>query len=243
MRKLINNYFTLICICLLFNSCQKEQNNNVAGLIEQTSKVAIDKTSPSETVTLLPDLTIDKTRLQSSAIVKTSMFKTTDCAMVEGCVSGIGKRKLLRFDVATPNIGDADMILGDPKLNPTDANGQPLFVYSPCHGHYHFSGYALYELLNGAGATVLTGRKQAFCLEDYERYSSTAGPAKYTCSIQGISVGWQDTYGSYLDCQWLDITNIPTGNYQLRVSINPERLLVEKDYTNNSATVPVKITK
>src|SRR5262245_50125570 len=32
----------------------------------------------------LPDLTIDAARLQASAIVKTRVFKSTDCANVEG---------------------------------------------------------------------------------------------------------------------------------------------------------------
>jgi hypothetical protein len=154
----------------------------------------------------------------------------------QSCVTGTGKRKLLRFDVATPNVGTADLLLGDPVNN-------PLFVFSPCHGHYHFSGYAKYELLDTSGNFLLEGRKQAFCLEDFARWDPNAGPAKFTCSYQGISVGWQDIYGSYLDCQWLDVTDFPAGNYLLRVTINPERVLQESDYSNNSATVPVTIKK
>jgi hypothetical protein len=190
----------------------------------------------SGTTTPLPDLTIDAARLQASVVVRTHVFKSKDCAVNEACVGNAGKRRLMRFDVATPNIGEADLVLGDPSNN-------PLFIYSPCHGHYHFSGYALYELLDAGGATVLTGRKQAFCLEDFAQYSSSAGPAKYTCNNQGISVGWQDIYGSYLDCQWLDVTGIAPGNYYLRVTINPDFLLTESDYSNNAATVPVKISK
>ncbi len=184
----------------------------------------------------LPDLTIDAYRLQTSVIFRTRTFKSGDCAVFEGCVGGTKKRKLLRFDVATPNIGTADLVLGDPTNN-------PLFQYSPCHGHYHFNGYALYELLDASGQTVLTGRKQAFCLLDYLPYASNAGPAKFTCSYQGISAGWQDVYGSYLDCQWLDVTGIRVGSYRLRVTINPEFLLTESDYSNNSATVPVVIPR
>jgi hypothetical protein len=183
----------------------------------------------------LPDLTIDGARLAASADFKTKVFSSRDCAVVEGCVGGTGKRLLLRFDVATPNIGTADLVLGRPEDHPE------YFEYSPCHGHYHFSGYARYELLTTSGANVMTGRKQAFCLEDFAPYSSDAGPAKFTCSYQGISVGWQDIYGKYLDCQWLDVTGVPAGNYLLRVTINPDQILTESDYSNNSATVPVRI--
>jgi len=198
--------------------------------------VAIHPASAVRAQSALPDLTIDAARLQSSAVVKTRVFKATDCAFMEGCVDARGKRKLLRFDVATPNIGRADLVLGDPSRS-------SLFVYSACHRHYHFNGYALYELLDDTGATILTGRKQAFCLEDFTRYDPNAGPAKFTCSFQGISVGWQDVYGSYLDCQWLDITGIPPGDYRLRVTINPDGILAESDYTNNIATVPVSIPR
>ena len=142
----------------------------------------------------LPDLTIDGARIASSMDFKTQQFKSTDCAVQEGCVSGSGKRTLLRFDVATPNIGNADLVLGSPTNN-------PLFEFSPCHGHFHFSGYASFDLLNLAGTVVVAGHKQAFCLLDYAKLDPNAGPAKFTCSYQGITAGWQDIYGKYLDCQ------------------------------------------
>ena len=34
---------------------------------------------------------------------------------------------------------------------------------------------------------------------------------KYDCSNQGIQKGWSDLYGNALDCQWLDITGVPSG--------------------------------
>ena len=182
----------------------------------------------------LPDLTIDGARLAASVDFKTQPFKSTDCAVREGCVSGTGKRVLLRFDVATPNIGTADLVLGSPINN-------PLFEFSPCHGHYHFSGYALYDLLNLSGTVIVAGHKQAFCLEDFAQFDPNAGPAKFDCSYQGISAGWQDIYGKYLDCQWIDVTGVPPGNYLLRVTINPYRILTESDYSNNTAIVPVTI--
>src|SRR5262245_11167946 len=90
----------------------------------------------------VPDLTIDEDRIAASAFTETLDFAETDCAVVEGCVNGPGDRLLLRFDVATPNVGTADLVLGKPKASPN------LFEYSPCHGHYHFTGYAKYQLLD-----------------------------------------------------------------------------------------------
>jgi len=190
----------------------------------------------------MPNITINPARLQASVSFKTQQFKPTDCAIVESCVSGSGKRSMLKFDVQTPNIGDADLYLGNPADHPE------LFIYSACHGHYHLLGYAIYELLKldstpvKVGGNAVVGHKQAFCLEDLSQVDPSAGPAKYTCSNQGISVGWSDVYGSYLDCQWIDITGVPSGRYVLEVQINPARVIREGNYSNNvgrsEVTVP-----
>lgn len=196
----------------------------------------------------LPDLTIDANRLASSIKMQSQVFKSTDCAIQEGCVGGAGKRQLMKFDVAIPNQGNADFFLGSPLSN-------PLFMYSSCHGHYHVIGFASYELLDQNGVSVVVGRKQAFCLEDYTKVDPLAGPAKYTCSNQGISVGWSDVYGSYLDCQWLDVTGVPSGRYTLKVVVNAAAVnaanagapvatnLQESNYNNNTATAIVTIKK
>ena len=203
--------------------------------------------------TALPDLVLNAARVQSSLHFDIRNFSRNDCAVQEGLVRGIGRRALVRFDVSAANLGAADLFLGDPT---TQTN---LFAYSACHRHYHFTGYATYELLNATGTVVVTGRKQAFCLEDFEPAVSNPTPAKYNCGYQGISAGWADTYGSYLDGQWLDITGVPPGNYYLRVIINPYNVTLwqggtidpsnvptalamqESDYSNNTAVVPVRI--
>jgi hypothetical protein len=204
----------------------------------------------------LPNLVINTARVQSSVVFKTQMFTAKDCAYIENSLTGTGKRTLMRFDVSAANRGTSPLVLGSPVNN-------PLFVYSPCHKHYHFSGYALYELFRSDPRTtsspaVVTGRKQAFCLEDFEPdpSSPSRGPAVYTCANQGISVGWADTYGSYLDGQWLDVTGVAPGNYFLRVIINPYNVasspiydptsavalaVPESGYSDNVAVVPVTI--
>jgi hypothetical protein len=189
-----------------------------------------------------PDLTVDASYLESSMVIASRNFKATDCAVQQGCVSGTGRRKLLRFGLATPNIGSADLVLGPPQDNPQ------LFVWSPCDYYYHLNGYATFELLDSTGHTVLISRKQACCVLDDSAVSSNAGPAKYSCGNQGISAGWEDVYEPSLDCQWLDVTGVRPGNYFVRVTVNPQRsdgtyLLPESDHTNNVAVAPVTISK
>ncbi|MCX4242765.1 lysyl oxidase family protein [Paraliomyxa miuraensis] len=169
-------------------------------------------------------------------------FLDNSCEILEGCVPEPGWRRLLRFDTRTPNAGSRDLALGVPSNHPD------LFHWSECHGHYHFDGYAYYDLLDGMGNVVATGHKQAFCLLDWSPWAWNDFGGDYTCSNQGISLGWEDVYGSYLDCQYVDITDVPPGDYVLRVSVNqplPEAAvapLIERDYDNNVLEVPVTIT-
>ena len=58
----------------------------------------------------------------------------------------------------------------------------------------------------------------------------------YRCSgtrQQGISKNCGDLYGRYLDCQWIDVTDVPVGTYRLRQHVNPDSLSPESDYRNN----------
>jgi hypothetical protein len=155
----------------------------------------------------------------------------------EACVGGPGIRKLLRFDVLVHNRGNEDLTVGNPKERPD------LFVYSACHRHYHFKGAARYELLDASGSLVRTGRKQGFCLED--TLPSEAGPntppKKYDCKNQGVQVGWADWYPAILDCQWIDVTDLEPGSYQLHVLWNPERLMPETTIADNEGTIPITI--
>jgi hypothetical protein len=189
----------------------------------------------------LPDLFVDEERLRRSTEVQERTFAPASCAMLEGCVDAPGDRRLLRFDTTTPNEGNADLVMGRPVERPE------LFSFSDCHGHYHFDQYADYRLLAADGTVVARGHKQAFCLIDLERRDDTARrTGQFFCSDdgsrpQGISRGWADTYGSHLDCQWIDITGVPGGDYVLEVHVNPQHIFDEVNLMNNVARVAVTI--
>lgn len=44
-----------------------------------------------------------------------------------------------------------------------------------------------------------------------------------------------DVYRFDLDCQWVDITELDTGRYVLKVAINPEFKVSEMSFENNAA--------
>ncbi len=150
-----------------------------------------------------------------------------------------GSRRLLRFDTGTANVGTADLVVGKPDLL------SACFQYSDCHQHYHFQGFSHYTLYQADGKTVAAaGHKQSFCLDDVEAYPPNPGPypdVLYSCDNQGIHVGWEDVYPNDIDCQWIDITGVPPGNYVLSVAINTNGVLPESDYTNDHAEAMVTI--
>ena len=100
--------------------------------------------------------------------------------------------------------------------------------------HHHVIGYARFDLLDATGGIVVTGRKQAFCLEDDEQIVPGDASHHYKCNLQGISAGWADVYASDLACQWIDVTDVPAGTYTLRVEIDPDAMFPDEDRSNNS---------
>lgn len=181
----------------------------------------------------LPDLIVDEVALVQSLRLDEAHFAADDCAVEEGCVGGTGLRRLLRFTLSTPNVGGADLFVGDPARS-AEA------VWSACHQHFHMMEFARYRLLREDGTVAAAGHKQAFCLMDTEAWDDS-GPIhpRYDCEFQGISRGWTDSYGSGIDCQWVDVTGVPEGNYLLEVVVNGEGRYPESDRTNNEVVVPV----
>ncbi|MCB9595512.1 MAG: hypothetical protein H6719_22520 [Sandaracinaceae bacterium] len=182
------------------------------------------------------DIWFDASRITGRYDFGWREFESADCAIAESCVDGTGWRRLLRFATWTPNTGTADLYLGNPAEMPE------LFTFSPCHDHFHFDTYARFELRDLDGAVVAPGHKQATCLLDTVTYpDADIRGALYTCDNQGIQRGWQDVYYETLDCQWVDVTDVPPGDYVLHVEINYEGMLLESDYTNNVADVPITV--
>jgi hypothetical protein len=133
------------------------------------------------------------------------------------------------------------MVMGVP------SNAPDLFHFSDCHQHYHFDGYAVYDLLDPTGNVVAEGHKQAFCLIDLDQWAAGYPGPNYNCGNQGISKGWADIYSGNLDCNWIDVTDVPPGDYTLRISVNPPLdatgvpPVVERDYSNNVLEYPVSL--
>jgi len=116
------------------------------------------------------------------------------------------------------------------------------FVWHQTHNHFHFEDYAYYILqpVNAPGASARTSTKTTFCIMDTTEIAPLAGAAFYTTcgkSVQGMSVGWGDTYGFYLDGQAIDVTGLPNGEYRLEIVVDPKNRLSEVDEADNTSAV------
>jgi hypothetical protein len=194
----------------------------------------------------MPDLVLDTAMLDGHKSFDLQSFAPNACELqaIDRCVGGPGPRTLLRFSVFAVNQGTADLVLGVPPVIEPPNHGE--FVYSACHMHYHFDTFARYELRQrGTETVVAPGQKRSFCVEDTKPAGSTM-PRKYCCNAecgnrQGVQIGWGDLYPSTLACQWIDVTGVAPGDYDLCVLLNTAGLLAESS-NGNSACVPVTIS-
>ncbi|XP_023674683.1 lysyl oxidase-like 5a [Paramormyrops kingsleyae] len=183
----------------------------------------------------LPDLVPDPYYIQASTYVQRMQMYALRCAAEENClarsayrpgVSDISQRVLLRFPQRVKNQGTADFLPFKPRHQ---------WEWHSCHQHYHsmdaFSNYDLLEV--STGRKVAEGHKASFCLEDTSCDPGTRRRYACTAHTQGLSPGCYDTYNANIDCQWIDITDVPPGNYILKVTVNPTFQVPESDFSNN----------
>lgn len=189
-----------------------------------------------------PDLIIDGPYAANSMYMTTIFMNPNNqydvCQVQEGCVRGLGDRTIIRFATRIANIGSVDYFIGSPGNNPDQ------FDFQNCHNHTHYKGYAEYILYDENLNMIPVGFKAGFCVMDIE--CSGGGSAKYNCGNMGITAGCSDIYGSGTTCNWIDVTDVDTGNYTFVIRTNwdqsPDALgRYETTYDNNWAQICIRI--
>jgi Lysyl oxidase len=128
----------------------------------------------------------------------------------------------------------------------------------PGHEHWHFEQFARYSLLDADQQQVVLSEKEAFCLAPTDAIDMTTPGALWNPQSTGLSTacggpqaiwvrevlptGWGDTYVQTLPGQSLDITNLPNGVYYLSVEANPDHVLYESNYGNNTELRRIHLT-
>lgn len=177
-------------------------------------------------------------------------------------ISSTGRR-LLRFSNSIANNGLIDLTLTGEfdhvhnayrvAQNLPVGNGEFAYVdldqgyihYHPEHYHWHLDRFARYEIWTAAVGGELrellrTNGKVSYCIMDTDRLPGETDPSEYhSCgpSLQGLSVGWADTYMYHLPGQWVDISGLPDGFYALRSVVDPHNFIHEIDDHNNDVVL------
>lgn len=128
------------------------------------------------------------------------------------------------------------------------------FVFHPTHNHWHFENFAEYEIWTKSeydswiasgrknGQAQKKGSKTTFCIMDTVLVQSLPGSPSNSqfrsCGqiLQGLSVGWGDTYGYYLPEQWIDLgtSRLPDGQYVLRSVVDHKNTLIESSSNSDA---------
>uniref|UniRef100_A0A672H8L4 Lysyl oxidase homolog n=1 Tax=Salarias fasciatus TaxID=181472 RepID=A0A672H8L4_SALFA len=196
----------------------------------------------------LPDLVPDPYAIQAGAYIQRMQMFALRCAAEENCLASasyrsaymptvrdIDFRVLLRFPQKVKNQGTTDFLPVKPRYQ---------WDWHSCHQHFHsMDAFSNYDLLDVAsGRRVAEGHKASFCLEDTGCEAGFRRRYACTAHTQGLSPGCHDVYAANIDCQWIDITDVPPGNYILKVTVNPDFHVLESDFTNNIVRCEITYT-
>jgi hypothetical protein len=117
------------------------------------------------------------------------------------------------------------------------------------HQHWHFEEFTQYSILDADSGQIAVSGKQSWCLANTDaidlsvpnaNWNAFSGDIFTFCGGAGaiwirevLDVGWGDTYGQYIVGQAFDITDLPNGDYYIRVQVNPTGSIFEASTANN----------
>jgi LPXTG-motif cell wall-anchored protein len=201
--------------------------------------------------------TPDGTFSNSCYLDETVDYGSTRCLRFDNDIRNVGIGALkLRFRWDTNVLQNCQMqqeidVIGG---SPIDQNAGPC-VFHKQHAHFHYQNFAWYQLFAVAAdgqpsnLPVSRSKKLGFCTVDVDDYAfggpaSTQRARKYsfpTCNVpnninttdpamweyMGISPGWGDIYTWDLPAQYLDVSNVADGTYELVSRANPDGRIAE----------------
>ncbi len=129
--------------------------------------------------------------------------------------------------------------------------------FHPEHQHWHFRQFTEYSMLDAQSGQIAISGKESWCLANTDAIDLSVPNANWLgygsdvftmCGGPGalwirevLDVGWGDTYSQYIAGQAFDITDLPNGQYYIRVNVNPLGSMYESTTDNNVEDRLVKL--
>lgn len=239
----------------------------VAALGAVVAMAPAQERGPDGTVRLLPDL-----QQEVPGKVSVVRRGRTQRLIFRSAVRNVGRGTLYldasRPDRETRTMGVTQLIdvydrAGQPAPQAVVEDvGRARFFDVRTHHHWHIMGFERYELRRLDGRLAARDRKTGFCvgaryLASPARARSARAPVRWTdldddCGqgepgalriLSGLTPGYGDDYEPEVEGQFIDVTRVRPGRYQLIHRTNVDRAIREAGYVNNAASVLLELRR
>ncbi|MEO7117656.1 MAG: lysyl oxidase family protein, partial [Candidatus Limnocylindrales bacterium] len=210
---------------------------------------------------LLPDmrmLRLTDFHVEPAADQRLLRFSTVIVNVGIGPLDVVGQRRC-QFQDPCPKMFARQRIMdSDGGWRKLPAAGRMLYA-GDGHNHWHvqrMETYELFSLADPENIALARGAKVGYCFFDNVAHrvdlpGAPQSPAYggFGCGMQssqkthvGLSVGWGDIYPWDFAYQWIDITDLPDGDYRVCVTADPEDRFVESNDGNNAVWQDLTLT-
>jgi hypothetical protein len=112
------------------------------------------------------------------------------------------------------------------------------------HRHWHYKRFVRYQLRSVSDLSLVRrDNKAGFCLSDADYAPDNCGylQPKALQVNEGLGPDRTDYYSPNLEGQWIDVQDVPPGDYWLVHWVNSAKEICESDYSNNTAAVRIAL--
>ena len=150
--------------------------------------------------------------------------------------------------------GTGDPMVADQVIENTDGSkttrpsiGQLIYEEWPdslSHRHWHYKGFVRYQLRSVSDLSLVRpDNKAGFCMSDpalAPDFCGSLNPGALTVD-EGLTPGVSDYYNPLLEGQYIDVADVPPGDYWLVHWVNASKEICESSYANNAAGVKIAL--
>lgn len=163
-----------------------------------------------------------------------------------------------RANTSSPMVADQIVDMSNGTTETLAGIGSMIF-YVP-HDHWHYLGFDHYELRKASDySMVAPDQKMGFCLGDrfsinkgvvhdppepegpFTSENCEHGNTEALSVTEGITPGYGDLYGPQVEGQYINVTGVPAGEYEIVHRVNEDHSLNESNYNDNTSSVLIKL--